>query len=358
MDVKMAYLHGVLKEEIYMEQLEGFVAQGDNDKVCKLVLSLYGLKQAGRVWNRTFANTIRKNLCFKTIHSDVGVYILCQRQGRNTKIILILYVDDLPLLGEDQSKIEDVKHQLGNLYHMKDLGPASSYLGIRITRDHKSRSIWIDQEAYIDNALKRFKLQDANNTKTLLPASLHLEKYEGTATTKTKTQFQQMIRTLIYTAIGTRPDIAFAATQLSQFNNNPSNLHIKKAKHMLRYLKGKKDLCIKYDGSSIARLIGYSDLDWGENRDDCHSTSGHMFLMANGCISWASQCQKTVALSVGEVEYMELASTGRQATWLKSISRETGFSIHEPIPLCTDNQAVIFLTVNPAVECRTKHIDI
>ena len=211
-DIKMAYLHGVLEEEIYMEQLEGFIAQGEEYKVCKLVCSLYRLKQACHVWNRTFANTINKKLGFKTIHSDVGVYVLHQQQGGNTKIIFILYTDDLLLWGEDQSKIEDVKCQLGNLYHMKDLGPTSSYLGIWITRDHKSRFIWIDQEVYIDNTIKRFKLQDANNTKTPLLASLHLEKYEGMATTETKTQFQQIIRTLIYAAIGTRPDIAFSAT--------------------------------------------------------------------------------------------------------------------------------------------------
>ena len=243
------------------------------------------------------------------IHSDVGVYVLCQQQGGITKIILILYVDDLLLLGKDQSEIEDIKYQLGELYHMKDLGPTSSYLGIRITRDCTSRSIWIDQQVYIENTLKRFRLQDSDNTKTPLPAALHLEKCKGMATTETKTQFQQMIGTLIYTAIGTRPNIAFAATRLSQFNNNPSDLHVKHAKHALRYLRGTKDLHIKYDGSSNARLIRYSDSDWGENRDDHHSTSGHVFLMANGCISWTSQQQKTIALSVGEAEYMELAST-------------------------------------------------
>ena len=111
-----------------------------------------------------------------------------------------------------------------------------------------------------------------------------------------------------------------------------------------------KELRIKYDGNSDARLIRYSDSDWGENRDDCHSTSGHIFLMANGAISWASQQQKTVALSVGEAEYMELASTGRQAAWLRSFSGEIGFPIKGPIPLCSDNQAAIFLTVNPAVK--------
>ena len=133
MDVKLAYLHGVLDEEIYMEQLEGFIAKGEENKVCRLIRSLYRLKQAGRVWDRTFANTIKKKLGFTTIHSDAGVYVLhChhKRGDSNTDMIFILYVDDLLILGEDLPKIEDVKHQLGKLYQMKDLGPASSYLGI------------------------------------------------------------------------------------------------------------------------------------------------------------------------------------------------------------------------------------
>ena len=138
-------------------------------------------------------------------------------------MILILYVDNLLLLGQDLSKIDDVKCQLGELYQMKDLGPASSYLGIRITRDCKKRVISIDQQAYIENALKRFELQDANNTKTPLPTGVHLEKSEVLVALDTKTYYQQMIGTLIYAAIGTRPDIAFAATRLSRFNNNPTD---------------------------------------------------------------------------------------------------------------------------------------
>ena len=133
MDVKLAYLHGVLEEGINMEQPEGFIVQGDEDKVCKLVCSLYRLKQAGQVWNRTFAHTIKRKLGFDTIHSDADVYVLRHHHERGdseTDVILILYVDDLLLLGEDLSKIQDIKHQLGKLYQMKDLGPASSYLGI------------------------------------------------------------------------------------------------------------------------------------------------------------------------------------------------------------------------------------
>ena len=185
-----------------------------------------------------------------------------------------------------------------------------------------------------------------------------MEKSEEPVALDTKTYYQHIIGTLIYATIGTRPNITFAATRLSQFNNNPTKEHIKYAKYILGYLKGTKEIKIKYNGSSDARLIGYSDSDWDENRDDRHSTSGHVFLVANGAISWASQQQKMVALSVGKVEYMELASTGQQAACLRSFSREIGFPIEGPIPLCSDNQAVIFLTVNPAVECQTKHINI
>ena len=173
---------------------------------------------------------------FNTIHSDAGVYVLHHHHKRGdskTDMILILYVDDLLLLGEDLSKIEDVKRQLGKLYQMKDLGPASSYLGIRITRDQNTRAIWIDQQAYIENALKRFELLDANSTNTPLPAGIHLEKSEEPVALNTKTYYQQMIRTLIYAAIGTRPDIAFAATRLSRFNNSPTKEHIKYAKYVL-----------------------------------------------------------------------------------------------------------------------------
>ena len=116
-----------------MEQPEGFIAKGEENKVCRLVRSLYGLKQAGRVWNRTFAHTIKKKLGFTTMHSDAGVYVLHHHHKRGdsiTDMILILYVDDLLLLGEDLSKIKDIKCQLGKLYQMKDLRPASSYLGI------------------------------------------------------------------------------------------------------------------------------------------------------------------------------------------------------------------------------------
>ena len=239
MDVKTAFLYGELKEEIYMEQPEGFVVKGQEKKVCKLIKSIYGLKQARQVWYELMADTLRRKLGFERIHSDAGVYVLRQQGGNQTEIILILYVNDLLLMGNNLSMINKIKKKLGEAYHMKDLGATQSYLGIRITRDHAHLCIWIDQEAYIDSALSQFRLMDANNTKTPLPAGVHLTKSETPSSTNLRTKYQQLIRTLLYAALGTRPDIAFAVTQLSQFNSDPTEEHLRYAKYVLRrYLKG------------------------------------------------------------------------------------------------------------------------
>ena len=199
---------------------------------------------------------------------------------------------------------------------------------------------------------------NANNTKTPLPAGVHITKSETPSSTNLRTKYQQLIGTLLYAALGTRPDIAFAVTRLSWFHSDPTEEHLRYTKYVLRYLKGTKSLQICYDGSSNAGLIGYSDSIWSENKDDHHSTSGQVFTLANVVISWASQCQQTVALSVGESEYMELAATGRQCAWIRSFSAEIGFPFTQATTICADNQAAIFLAINPAVEQRMKHIDI
>ena len=136
MDVKTAFLYGELKEEIYMEQPEGFIIKGQEKKVCKLIKSIYRLKQAGQIWYELMADTLRRKLGFEWIHSDAGVYVLRRQGGNQTKIILILYVDDLLLMGNHLSMINKIKKKLGEAYHMKDLGATQLYLGIRITRDH------------------------------------------------------------------------------------------------------------------------------------------------------------------------------------------------------------------------------
>ncbi|THG97055.1 hypothetical protein EW026_g4883 [Hermanssonia centrifuga] len=170
--------------------------------------------------------------------------------------------------------------------------------------------------------------------------------------------YQSMIGTLLYLMLGTRPDISFAVTKLSQFMSNPTSEHMAAVKHIFRYLNGNRHLVIRYDGLSGSGLIGYVDSDWAEDKDDRHSIMGSAFFMANGVVSWVSRKQKTVALSSTEAEYMALSDTCRQISWLRQFESELGYAQTEPTPLCVDNQGAIFLASNPAHDRRTKHIDI
>lgn len=128
MDVKTAFLNGKLSEEIYMEQPEGFVIKGKKNQVARLRRAIYGLKQASRRWYELFNSTLEQH-SFHRIHSDGGIYV-CPRTNTQDIIILILYVDNLLLMGPNMNEISQVKKQLGERFQMKDLGPAELYLGI------------------------------------------------------------------------------------------------------------------------------------------------------------------------------------------------------------------------------------
>jgi hypothetical protein len=133
MDVKSAFLHGDLDEEIYMEQPIGFIVAGQEHKVCKLQKALYGLKQASRAWNLQFHGVLNE-LSFTQTYSDAGVYVYHLQEGGDS-VIIILYVDDITILGNSIKKINALKKSLSSRYEMTDLGEIQSYLGVNITRD-------------------------------------------------------------------------------------------------------------------------------------------------------------------------------------------------------------------------------
>ncbi|KAL7278680.1 hypothetical protein ACG7TL_007682 [Trametes sanguinea] len=358
MDVKTAFLNGDLEEEIYMEQPEGWVVRGKENYVCLLKKAIYGLKQASRQWNLKIHKSLL-DLGFTRTYSDAGVYVY-RRQGGEKVTIVVLYVDDLLLLGDDRQHIKQVKDALKKQYKMTDLGAVKRFLGLRISRNRTIRRIDIDQEEYIQSVIERFEMADCKPSRTPLPAGAVLESSEQPepASDSFRQRYQSLIGSLLYAALGTRPDIDFAVNRLSKYNANPSDAHWHYAKYVLRYLQGTKHFRLRYDGASNDGLLVYSDSDWGEDRDNRRSTSGYVFLMAGGAISWASRRQPTVSLSSTEAEYLAASDTCRQIAWLRTFGTELGDDMSRPTPLCLDNQGSIFLGVNPVVERRTKHIDI
>ena len=339
-----------------MEQPEGWVVPGKEDWVCLLKKAIYGLKQASRQWNAKIHRTLL-NQGFIRTYSDAGVYVYSSKTNGQVCYV-VLYVDDLLLLGDSKPFIEQIKNHLKKEYQMTDLGPVERFLGLRIRRDRQKRQILVDQSEYVQTVLERFQMSNCKPAKTPLPAGSVLEKNTETATDAFRTEYQSVIGSIMYAMLGTRPDLAFSITRLAKFASNPSKHHMRLAQYVLRYLRGTKDYALCYDGDSNSGLIAYSDSDWAEDHDDRHSTSGFVFLMANCVVSWVSRRQPTVSLSSTEAEYKAASDACRQMAWLRNFGQELGDNMTAPTPLCLDNQGSIFLAVNPAVDRRTKHIEI
>jgi hypothetical protein len=358
MDVKSTFLNGLLEEEIYMEQPEGFITPGQESKVCLLKKAIYGLKQASRAWNVQFHRVLIE-LGFTHTYSDAGIYIYhCQDAGET--LVLILYVNDITIAGDSLKRIKELKAVLSSRYEMTDLGEIDSYLGVSITHNRSLKLLEIDQSRYIWEIVSHFGMSDSNPACTPLPSGMetHLVRYEEQASASEIKAYQQVIGSLLYVQIGTRPDISFAVSHLAQYASNPSPQHMRLAKYVLAYLNGTADLRLRYDGARGEGLHGYSDSSLGDQADDYHSTSGYVFLLANAAISWCSRKQKTVTQSTTQAEYMALAEAANQAEWYRSFLMELGYEVSDPIPLHGDNKGAVDLVLNPVTGRRSKHIPI
>ena len=169
--------------------------------------------------------------------------------------------------------------------------------------------------------------------------------------------YQSMVGSLIYAAIATRPDIAQAVGTLAKFNSSPNEAHLTAVKRVFRYLKGKVKLRFLYKASD-KDMEGYSDADWAADSEDRRSTSGNVFLMSNGAISWARQKQPTIALSTAEAEYIALCLATQESVWLKQLCKDLQIQCSSPITIHEDNQGTIAMSKNPILHKRTKHINI
>ena len=222
MDVKTAFLNGSLDECIYMVQPEGFITQDQEQKVCKLLKSIYGLKQASRSWNIRFDTTI-KSYGFEQNVDEPCVY----KHIIDKKVVsLLLYVDDILLIGNDVKILSDVKAWLANQFQMKDLGEASYILGIQIIRDRKKRLLAMSQASYIDKILVRFGMQNSKKGNLPFRHGIHLSKEQSPKTPQQVEEIRHIpyasaVGSLMYAILCTRPDICYAVGVVSRFQSNP-----------------------------------------------------------------------------------------------------------------------------------------
>lgn len=356
MDAVTAFLNGYLSEEIYIEQPEGY-ADGTG-RYCKLIKSIYGLKQSPRVWNETLNEALIGHGLTRSI-SDQCIYS-CTGEGKI--LIVAVYVDDILIFSNSDELDLDIRNKLKNTFKMKDLGEASSILGIRITRKKELKTITIDQENYVQRILKRFNMEDCNPVTNPLETGLKLSKDMSPTTEEEKAEmkgipYRQAVGSLLFLAMISRPDICFAVNALSRYCNEPGKQHWNSIKRVLRYIKGTASYAITY-GRSSEGLVGYSDADWGSDKDDRRSITGYVFLLYDGAISWACKKQPTVALSTTEAEYMASTAAIQEAIWVNNFMNEILKMNKTTTVLFCDNKGAMGILNNNSYSSRTKHIDI
>ena len=349
MDVKTAFLNGELEEEIYMKQPEGFLSSENEHKVCKLVKSLYGLKQAPKQWHEKFDNTMLSN-GFTINESDKCVYIKHTHIGY---VIVCLYVDDLLILGNNKAIITSTKDMLSSRFDMKDLGLADVILGVKILRTPQGYAL--SQSHYITKILEKFKQYNVTIAKS--PVDMNQNWVKNTGDGIYQLEYSRILGSIMYVMNCTRPDIAYAVSKLSRFTSNPGKHHWKAIIRVLGYLKYTQSYGLYYTNyPSIVE--GYSDANWITGSNDTKSTSGYVFTLGNGAISWKSSKQTCIARSTMESEFIALDKTAEEAEWIRSFLEDIPNWSKPMPPICIhcDSQSAIGRANSTLYNGKSRHI--
>jgi len=359
-DVKSAYLNAPLEETVYMLPPPGVLRPGQEGMVCHLKKGLYGLKQAGRGWQKMLTAVFINDLGFKRSAVDHSVFIL---KTDKEHTVVAVATDDMAVTSRRISDVAKFKSELRKHFDITDLGEMTRFLGFDVRRDRAARTIAINQEAYIKTLGERFRLTDAKPVTTPMDSGVQFSKEQGPST---PTQIARMkgvpyseaIGSILWPVMVSRPDAAFAVSTLSQFIQNPGPAHWEGVKRVISYLLTTKDHWLTWGGRGKTIVEAYCDADWGEKLDR-HSVSGYSFHMGQGAVTWSSKKQHIIALSSTEAEYIAQTHAAKEALWIRTFIGEfrQGFS-SDPIPINCDNQSAIALAKDNKFHARTKHIDI
>ena len=312
-------MNGNLDEEICMQQLEGFKEEGKEQLVCKLKRSIYGLKQASRQWYLKFHDTITF-FRFQENKLDDCVYL---KVSGSKFIFLILYVDDILLATNALSLLHETKRFLSKNFEMKDMKSASFVLSIEIHIDRSKKILGLSQKSYITKVVERFQMQNCSTISCLIIKGDKLSQDQCPQNDleqhKMKTiPYDSVVGSVMYVQIYTCPNISFAVGMLRRFQSNLGFDHWIATKKVMRYLQGTKDLILTYKHSDQFEIVGYSDSDFMGCIDSMKSTSGYVFILAGGAISWKSVKQTITASSTMEAEFIACHEATSQAIWLRN----------------------------------------
>ena len=338
-DVETAYLYGKLTETIYMEEPKGYERRRNKNIACKLNQAIYGLKQSGKVWYETLSDYLLK--CgFKDFKSDKCVF---NYEKGNSRLIIGIYVDDLIIINSDDEILDHVIRKLKENFKLKENVNMKSFLGLEISIEENK--LIIKQEAYVDEILKRFKMQDCNSIATPMDINVDLDNYE-TSEKCDPHKYQEIIGSLMYLGVKSRPDIAYALATLSKYNKDPRIIHMTAVKRILRYVKGTKNQGLVYVKGDFD-ISGYADANWRCRKPNQKSSN---------IISWTSKSQDTVSLSTCDAEVSALVSCMKKGLSLQLFFDELLLKTLVNVKLYCDNKSSIFICESGVTSSRSDHI--
>jgi hypothetical protein len=360
LDVDTAFLNGVLDEEVYMRLPEHFDEKGV-PVIVRLLKSIYGLKQASRAWNKAMHAVL---IVFGFVQSKADPCIYVFELGA-AFLAMAVYVDDFFVAFNDEAVFEALKSHLEKHFRIKDLGDLRWALGIRVTRDRQARTLSLDQEQYLSDMLKTFRMDQCVPVDTPEQPGLLLTKAMSPADDVARQHmssipYRSAVGKLMYPMLCTRPDLAHAVRQASKFLESPGLEHWAHVKRMFRYIKGSVGRKLTYHGGKerVLKLECYADADWANSVDDRKSVTAVLPFLCSAPVSWLSKGQATVALSSTEAEYMAVSEAVREVSWLRQLLSDLKCVQHEPTVIWEDNLQTILLASDPLHHARNKHIDV
>jgi hypothetical protein len=361
MDVVSAYLNSEMKEVVYMQQPEGFVVPGQEGKVCLMKQSLYGMMQSGRNWAEHLEASLSA-LDWVRSRADPSIRIRSSAAGTS---IIGVYTDDLDGISSTPAAAEEAQKGIKSIYEVTDVPRTTTSLGMTIEYNESAGTISISSRPYLERVLARYGMSNCNPKSTPLAVGVVLTSAQCPSTPSdhefmADKPYREAVGSVQHAANTTRPDIAYSVNRLAAFLQNPGPAHWKSVQHLLAYLSGTLDYKITYRRGikTGIRPVGWFDADYAADLDTRRSTSGEVFMMSGGPVSWSSKKQATVALSTVEAEYVSLTRSSKQAMWMYSFLDELHMSQDRPAILYGDNLGAAALARDAKGHARIKHIDI
>ena len=359
-DAVNAFANSEIDEPTYCKPPDGWTNSdlASTDMILLLLLrALYGLKQSPALWYKNLSRTLIE-LGLEPVAEVDCLFI-------NDHMLLFFFVDDIVVLFDKQhvKKVDEFQAKFFDAYAMRYLGELEWFLRIRISRDRKTRRLWLCQDSYIDKLTAKFNI----STETKCPgAPLPYEKLTKSATQATAQDihaYQQRIGSINFAAVITRPDVAHAASKLSEYLTNSSKLHFDCANRVLLYLAHTKKLSIEFSAQTTKTrqvFLASSDASFANDPDTRRSSQGYTFTLYNGAIDWKASKQNTVTTSSTEAELLAISTAGKETIWWTRFFESINFDLGHKTYIQCDNMQTIraFTSDTPRFTTKLRHVDI